>query len=88
MGADRPYDNAGWTLAYQMGVKFDRILDGFDGPFEKVTGLQIPPPGALDGINGPCILSHATNNAFKAVNRVLNAGTPSSGTSMVTAHSW
>ena len=33
-----PYDNAGWTLAYQMGVKFDRILDGFDGPFEKVTG--------------------------------------------------
>ena len=21
----RPYDNAGWTLAYQMGVKFDRI---------------------------------------------------------------
>ena len=34
-----PYDNAGWTLAYQMGVKFDRILDGFDGPFEKVTGI-------------------------------------------------
>ena len=30
-----PYDNAGWTLAYQMGVKFDRVLDGFDGPFEK-----------------------------------------------------
>ena len=24
----RPYDNAGWTLAYQMGVKFDRILNG------------------------------------------------------------
>ena len=23
----RPYDNAGWTLAYQMGVKFDRVLD-------------------------------------------------------------
>ena len=21
-----PYDNAGWTLAYQMGVQFDRIL--------------------------------------------------------------
>ena len=30
----RPYDNAGWTLAYQMGVRFDRILEGFDGPFE------------------------------------------------------
>ena len=23
----RPYDNAGWTLAYEMGVKFDRVLD-------------------------------------------------------------
>ena len=31
-----PYDITGWTLAYQMGVKFDRILDGFDGPFQKV----------------------------------------------------
>lgn len=31
-----PYDNAGWTLAYQMAVKFDRILDNFDGPFEKL----------------------------------------------------
>ena len=23
-----PYDSAGWTLAFQMGVKFDRVLDG------------------------------------------------------------
>ena len=43
----RPYDNAGWTLAYQMGVKFDRILDGFDGPFEKVSGLQKPAAGRV-----------------------------------------
>src|ERR1017187_4428586 len=34
-----PYDIAGWTLAYQMGVKFDRIPDAFDGPFQKVGGL-------------------------------------------------
>ena len=33
-----PYDITGWTLAMQMGVKFDRILDGFDGPFEKIAG--------------------------------------------------
>ena len=43
----RPYDNAGWTLAYQMGVRFDRVLDGFDGPFEKVSGLQKPAPGKV-----------------------------------------
>ena len=30
-----PYDAAGWTLAYQMGFQFDRILEAFDGPFEK-----------------------------------------------------
>ena len=71
----RPYDSAGWTLAYQMGVRFDRILEGFDGPFEKVSGLQKPPAGKVsDGITGPCVLSHATNNAFIAVNRLLNAG--------------
>ena len=71
----RPYDNAGWTLAYQMGVRFDRILDGFDGPFEKVSGLQNPPAGKVaQGITGPSVLSHASNNAFIAVNRLLAGG--------------
>ena len=72
----RPYDNAGWTLAYQMGVKFDRVLDGFDGPFEKVNGLQAPQPGNVvqSSSAGPVLLSHATNNAFIAVNRLLAAG--------------
>ena len=36
-----PYDVTGYNLAYSMGIKFDRILDGFDGPFEKIAG-----PGA------------------------------------------
>jgi hypothetical protein len=71
----RPYDNAGWTLAYQMGVKFDRILDGFDGPLEKVSGVQSFVPGTVaQGITGPSILSHASNNAFIAVNRLIAGG--------------
>jgi hypothetical protein len=70
----RPYDSAGWTLAYQMGVEFDRILDGFDGPFERVTGLQNPPAGKVSDTSGPLVLSHATNDAFIAVNRLLAAG--------------
>jgi hypothetical protein len=69
----RPYDNAGWTLAYQMGVKFDRILDGFDGPFERINGLQNPAPGkAATATN--VLLSHSGNNSFIAVNRLLGAG--------------
>jgi Zinc carboxypeptidase len=71
---NRPYDNAGWTLAYQMGVRFDRLLEGFDGPFEKVNGLQTPPAGKVEATAGPLVLSHATNNAFIAVNRLLAAG--------------
>ena len=40
-----PYDMAGWTLAYQMGVKFDRLVDGFDGPFEELKD-EVKPPSA------------------------------------------
>ena len=35
-----PYDSAGWTVAFQMGIKFDRILDGFDGPFEEAPAIR------------------------------------------------
>jgi len=30
----RPYDAAGWTPAYTMGLEFDRILEPFDGPLK------------------------------------------------------
>jgi hypothetical protein len=42
-----PYDNAGWTLAYQMGVEFDRILEPFTGPFEKIAGFAPVPSGSV-----------------------------------------
>ncbi len=71
----RPYDNAGWTLAYQMGVKFDRVLEGFDGPFERVSGLQKPAPGTVEVTDpAPAVFSHANNNSFIAVNRLIKAG--------------
>jgi hypothetical protein len=71
-----PYDNAGWTLAYQMGVKFDRILDGFDGPFERLSGLQRPAPGRVTETAGAVgyVVSHHQNDAFVAANRLLKAG--------------
>ncbi|HUF28648.1 MAG TPA: peptidase, partial [Gemmatimonadaceae bacterium] len=70
----RPYDNAGWTLAYQMGVQFDRVIDAFDGPFEVITeDLPTRPAGRIVG--GPqaagYYLSHAPNDAFVAINRLL-----------------
>ena len=71
-----PYDNAGWTLAYQMGVKFDRILDGFEGPFEKVNGFAKPLPSktAMAGNIACYLLSHETNDSFIATNRLLKDG--------------
>jgi hypothetical protein len=69
-----PYDNAGWTLAYQMGVVFDRILDGFDGPFAPVSGFaRIQPPRVGPAAAGYA-LSHSVNDAFTAVNRLLAHG--------------
>jgi hypothetical protein len=71
----RPYDNAGWTLAYQMGVRFDRILEGFDGPFEKLSGVQKPAAGKVTAAaSAGYTFSHAPNDAFVAVNRLVAAG--------------
>ncbi|HTM04708.1 MAG TPA: M14 metallopeptidase family protein [Vicinamibacterales bacterium] len=72
---DAPYDNAGWTLAFQMGVKFDRILDAFSGPFEAVTSVK-PPPAQVSGPARPAgyLFSHAVNDSFIVLNRLLAAG--------------
>jgi hypothetical protein len=70
-----PYDVAGWTLAFQMGVQFDRILDGFDGPFTKINGLLPPPPQPVTGTGSAgYLISHRINNSFKLTNRLLKAG--------------
>ncbi|MGH9755040.1 MAG: M14 family metallopeptidase [Blastocatellia bacterium] len=68
-----PYDSAGWTLAFQMGLKFDRILDGFDGPFEKVAGLIKPSPGKVTTAPNSVgyLTSHQINDSFIATNRLL-----------------
>ncbi len=70
-----PYDVTGYNLAYSMGVKFDRILDGFDGPFEKLPDVVAPPAGhvAPAPAGGGYLLSHQVNDAFVAVNRLLKA---------------
>jgi hypothetical protein len=71
----RPYDVTGYTLAFQMGVGFDRVLDAIDGPFEAVEGFAVAAPGfvATAGAGG-YLLSHQPNDAFIAVNRLLAAG--------------
>ncbi len=69
-----PYDNAGWTLAYQMGVQFDRILDPFNGPFAPVVGFAKTRGPRVGGAAAGYALSHSVNDAFVAVNRLLAHG--------------
>jgi hypothetical protein len=72
-----PYDIAGWTLAFQMGVQFDRIFDSVSGSFEKLPyGRLAPLPGtvARAGGSGGFLLSRRQNDAATAVNRLLAAG--------------
>lgn len=73
---NRPYDITGWTLAFQMGVQFDRVLDGFDGPFEKlpmqpltIAGGKVTAARTVAGY----LLSHQLNDAFTATNKLLAA---------------
>ena len=69
-----PYDNAGWTLAYQMGVEFTRLLEPFGGPFVPVVGFaKVPEQRVASAIAGYA-LSHSVNDAFTAVNRLLARG--------------
>jgi hypothetical protein len=70
----RPYDSAGWTLAYQMGVKFDRHFEDVTGPFAEIDGLAKPVPGTISGTAAAgFLLSPSINDAFTIANRVLKA---------------
>lgn len=70
-----PYDAAGWTLAYSMGVQFDRVLDALEGPFQRI------PYGELQTVtsNAPAaaagyVMSAQSNNAFITANDLLKEG--------------
>jgi Zinc carboxypeptidase len=72
-----PYDAAGWTLAFQMGIKFDRIPENADGPFEQLPygqeqsfAIQQDIPQAKAGY----LLSPMVNNSFTVVNDLIRNG--------------
>lgn len=71
----RPYDAAGWTLAYSMGVQFDRLLEAFNGPFERIPYGELQSPKTnLANAGAGYVLNAQSNNSFIAVNDLLAAG--------------
>ncbi len=71
-----PYDAAGWTLAYTMGVKFDRVLDAFDGPFERIPygELQSVKATSIATTGAGYVLNAQANSSFIATNDLLKEG--------------
>ena len=75
----RPYDAAGWTPAYTMGVEFDRILDDFNGPFETIPYGQLQSVKTTfftisNSINKFYLIQSNDNNSFIKINDLLKAG--------------
>lgn len=72
-----PYDNAGWTLAFQMGVDVDRVFSTVTGPLETVPEWNASPPAgtvaAAAGATG-FLISNQYADAFRAANQMLKAG--------------
>jgi hypothetical protein len=65
-----PYDNAGWTLAFQMGIQFERVLDGLTGPFEKVNGVTTMPMGTVAKGKAGYFVRPEVNDASTVANRL------------------
>ena len=75
----RPYDAAGWTPAFTMGIQFDRILEDFDGPFENIAYGEVQKSGYYAEVashsNQIGITFSAKDNAsYIAVNEFLLKG--------------
>lgn len=62
-----PYDNAGYTLAFQMGVDFVRVLDETQFKAKPVKGL-------LETKSDDSDLSRGSLAAYREVNAALNKG--------------
>ena len=73
----RPYDAAGWTPAYTMGLEFDRILEPFDGPFETIPyGEEQKHKGSFEKIAGAVGYTFSTkeNASYILINDLLKDG--------------
>ena len=67
-----------------MGVKADRVLDPFTGPFEKLSGFAPVPAGTVGFYKSMPVAyaspvtwytwTRGTNDAFAAANRLMKAG--------------
>ncbi|MGI6455660.1 MAG: M14 family metallopeptidase [bacterium] len=75
--AERPYDVAGWTLSYQMGVESVPVLEPFEAETRFMESLT-PPEGKISGDSDGDVYfsSNQSNNDFILLNRCFRNGIP------------
>jgi hypothetical protein len=69
-----PYDMAGWTLPYQMGVKVLAANSPLEASLVPVQKAALPEAKATGKAGYAYLISSKTNNGFIAVNRILKKG--------------
>lgn len=74
----RPYDSAGWTLALQQDIEFDRLLDDpvDRSKLSEVELLDVPEFAREVEGEGSAgfLLEHADLNSFEVTNRLMSFG--------------
>jgi hypothetical protein len=68
-----PYDVAGWTLPFTMGVRADVVNQPFTAKLVSVDSV-VPAPGRIEGSGDVFVLRNHTNAESRAVARLLGAG--------------
>ncbi len=72
-----PADASGYTLAYQMGVTFERVLDALDAKTVSTRGELRPDAGRIIGSGrAGFLIGHGANDVITLTNRLHKAGQP------------
>src|SRR5258708_30362560 len=79
-----PYDVAGWTLPFTMGVRADMVNGQFTANLVKVDSI-VPTPGRIEGEGDVFILKNRTNPEQRCLAELYASGPtqPSVGASLL-----
>jgi len=70
-----PYDEAGWTLPFKMGVRTIAAAKPFDAILDPIQTVDLPNGSIVGGASARAVAFSAESNAATiAVNRLLKAG--------------
>ncbi len=69
-----PYDLAGWSLPYQMGVKAVKANSPLEARLSQIEKADLPGRLVGPGSGAAYLISAKANNSFIAVNRILKKG--------------